>query len=817
MVLNRSFRFISFLILVSLTLNSCNFSLPQNSLSTPTSSPVEEPDADSPSLSSSIPSPPETLVEFRLRVPADTPPEDDIYINILDEVTGLALNASTYLMTLSGPAPEEVGAPASRIYTLQLPFSIGSVIKYRYMHQSGPVLLAEHLSDGSAVRYRIYLVDGPGGVDDVVGRWTDSDFYVPTGRIRGNATDTNSGAPIPNLLITAGGAQAISKSDGSFLLEGLPAGVHNLVAYSMDGSYQTFQQGARVAPDSTTPTPISLTTAKFINILFVARPPEGTPPVPLRVAGNLFTLGNAFGNLRGDMNGAVSNMPMMSPLPDGRYSVTLSLPVGADIRYKYTLGDGFWNAEHGDNGEFRVRQIIVPQESALIEDQIDNWYDNGPNSLLFDVTVPENTPSEDFISIQFNPLIGWTEPIPMWRLSENRWGYILFSPLNLPGNFSYRYCRNNQCGFADDAQTPGLYGLGRPITLDPQPQLLTDQVLEWSSLYADKSAFSIPSPETAPRAQGFWTGVEFLSDFHPSWTALMPKAFDRVSQMNANWTILTPSWTYGRRAPGNNPPVIAPLAGSDPLWFDLTSTMQAGQAHGLNIAIFPQVHSFIPLDEWWSAAPRDYTWWPVWQDEYRTFILHHADLAQQHGAAALIIGGENLNPALPDGILTDGSLSGVPQDMDTWWRNLIADIRTRYSGQVLWVLPHEQVADPPDFIDVVDQVYILWEIPPAEAELIEPGSSATEFEYWLDYTVWPFQILFGKGVVLGVNIPSDPNLQVQLDLYHAVIRIASQRDWITGIVSRGYYPPAALQDLSSSIHGKPSSILLESWFGQLAP
>jgi len=49
----------------------------------------------------------------------------------------------------------------------------------------------------------------------------------------------------------------------------------------------------------------------------------------------------------------------------------------------------------------------------------------------------------------------------MWHLGEQRWAYILFSPLNVPGNISYRYCRAGQCGTADDIATPGLYGQGR--------------------------------------------------------------------------------------------------------------------------------------------------------------------------------------------------------------------------------------------------------------------------------------------------------------------------------------------------------------------
>ena len=53
--------------------------------------------------------------------------------------------------------------------------------------------------------------------------------------------------------------------------------------------------------------------------------------------------------------------------------------------------------------------------------------------------------SADKVSIQFNPF-GWTEPIPMWKLGEDHWVYLLISPITNLENFVYRYCRNDQCG-----------------------------------------------------------------------------------------------------------------------------------------------------------------------------------------------------------------------------------------------------------------------------------------------------------------------------------------------------------------------------------
>ncbi len=399
----------------------------------------------------------------------------EIYFSLLDEVTGLALNAQNFQMQLV-PSDVITSTPGTQIYVVSLPMKIGSVIKYRYEHQSGAVRVSEHLGDGSPVRYRLFYVQNPGEVRDVVSRWTDSTFERPVGRIRGLVTDETSGQPIPNLLVTAGGSQSTTTADGTFLLNGLPSGVHNLVAYSRDGAYQIFQQGAQVAEGSMTPAEIKLKPAKMVNVIFVVSLPKETPPiVPVRLAGNLYQLGNTYASLDGGMSSLAVNMPVLSVLPDGRYSVTLSLPAGADIRYKYTLGDGFWNAEHTLGGAYVLRQLIVPEDNVVIEDTVETWLASSANILTFDVTAPQETPAGDFVAIQFNPLFGWTEPLPMWALGNNRWAYILFSPVNLPGNFSYRYCRNGLCGSADDERTPGQYGAGQtfnhlgPAAVDQRP------------------------------------------------------------------------------------------------------------------------------------------------------------------------------------------------------------------------------------------------------------------------------------------------------------------------------------------------------------
>jgi hypothetical protein len=660
----------------------------------------------------------------------------------------------------------------------------------------------------------MFLVTGQSSVDDVISRWTDTAYGLETGRIQGHATDLETGWPIPNLLISAGGAQTLTSSDGSFMLEGLPPGIHNLVGYALDGSYQTFQQGARVATGSTTPTPIQLKQSTFSNVVFVVKPPGGTLPiVPLRMAGNLSQLGNSFADLTGGVSTLAVNMPVLTSLPDGRYTITVALPVGADIRYKYTLGDGFWNAEHTEQGAFRLRQLIVPDQTLLIEETIDSWFAGSPASLTFDVTVPDDTPATDFVSIQFNPLFGWTEPVPMWKLGEKHWAYVLYSPLNLPGNFSYRYCRNGQCGYADDAQTPGVNGTGRPIEFDDSPQTFHDQVEAWAFWSGGASAVLPPVENVQGRGNGYWAAVELLAAYHPSWDNLLQAAFEQISATETNRLVLSPTWSYGRRAPGNELPMLFPQPGRDANWNESVEMAEQLKELGMNVVIRPAPTFLIPANEWWASAPKDENWWQVWFEQYQAFALNHADLAAQSGAQALVLGGEWMRPALPGTSLPDGAPTGLPADAETRWRDVINEVRARFHGQLAWALSYQDVNSPPAFLDQIDMIYL--ELPAPQGGSLE-AALGQELDSWLDNTVLIFQVLEGKPLVLVATCPSDPELQTQVDCYQTLLVAANARDWISGFVSTGYYPPAALRDLTASVHGKPAEELLGSWYPELA-
>ena len=816
-----------FLILILLA-NGCSYFTPAESTPLPTTS---ETSTITPGIT---PTPiiPQALVTFTVDVPVSGNKAISVFVDILDEVTGLALNPTRYRMD----------SIDSSHFTIQLPIRVGETIRYRYV-RDGDIPAVEYTSAGQQVRYRLLVISTPTSVEDIVSAWMDTPYKGQTGRITGQVISSSNDTPVPDALICAGGVQGFTSSDGSFVLEGLPPGVHNLVAMTLDGAYQVFQQGAKIQGGSSTPAVIKLTPAKIVSITFnVAIPPE-ILGVPVRLAGDLYSLGDTFADLSGGMSTISSRMPVMSPMADGRQTLTLKLPAGADLHYKYTIGDGFWNAEHNSSGNFMVRDLIVPNEDTTMNDTVETWLAGQNPPITFNVSVPSDTPVNDYVSIQFNPY-GWMEPIPMWSVGQNKWMFILFSPYNLIKNFAYRYCRNDQCGVADDVATQGPSAAGWQVKVQDISQTFNDVVSQWSGLKPQSDLQTNLTEPINPQQSSFVTGIEFQTSYQPSWQSRYLPLFQDLHSIGDQWVFLTPTWSYLTI----QNPTLEPVAGKDPLWNDLEETILQARSSGIEIAVFPQPVFATTADQWWNSSTRDFSWWVAWFESYRAFLLNFADLSTQTKSSAMVIGGDWVLPALPGGKLQDGSSSGVPWDADQRWQDLIKEVKTHFTGPLIWATPWvKDSSSLPDFVKNFDEVYVLFSEPVASSSTPSVSDLETTFADVFDNNLAPWQQQLGKPIILGIAYPSalggasncitisssgcvvpgtlnqtgrlpssvQIDLQTQANLYEALMVVINSRNWIGGMVSRGFYPPAEVQDASTSVNGKPAYNVLKYWFSKL--
>ena len=816
-------RLLTFLLLLSLAISSCSSLLTPQPTNLPGQTP--QPAASQNQLA---------LLEFTVNIPVPLPDGQSMTLEVLDEVTGLALNPTRFPMKASGDTS----------YSVKVPASIQSVIKYRYL-QEGKLPVYEYNSVGHQVRYRLYYVTNPARIQDTIVAWNNLPYEGPYGRMQGvvHRSDPSAGdatSPAAGSLVTIGGQETLTASDGTFLVDRLPPGIYQLTVYSLDGSHSVFQQEAEIAAESSTPADIRVSQAKYVDIHFIVQPPEGNPMgIPIRLMGNIFPLGNTFADLRGGISGIASRAPLLKLLPDGQYEITLSLPAGLDLRYKYTLGDGFWNSERSKNNSFNIRQFIVPATSATVNDTIDAWGTPGKAAITFKVSVPATTPPNDTVSIQFNPY-GWTEPIPMWPLGGNQWLYVLYSPLDLIGETTYRYCRNEQCGIADNLKTKGPDATGDPFTATDTAIVFTDTVEEWNWAGPPVEAITVPSGEIAVKPDDFFTGIELAADYHPSWQPYFPQAFANIAGLSAGTVILSPTWHFSTA----NPPVVGIVSGVDASWYDVATQVVQARQQNLGVALHPTTSYYQPAATWWLEAKRDSNWWQTWFGRYETFVLNHADLAAQLGADTLILGDENISPALPNGKLLGGASSAVPGYAEERWREIIGKVRARFKGKIGWYLSYpNDYANIPAFLDDVDQVYVVLSGLLTDAEQPSDQELSNAVKKIVDGDLLKLRDRFDLPFILGISYPSakgaasgcvrssesclpsivfsqggleipavetDPRLQAQI--YNAVLDVVSKNEWLKGVFSAGYYPPVALEDQSISIHGKPAADVLWFWF-----
>jgi hypothetical protein len=321
-------------------------------------------------------------------------------------------------------------------------------------------------------------------------------------------------------------------------------------------------------------------------------------------------------------------------------------------------------------------------------------------------------------------------------------------------------------------------------------------------------------------------------------------AFQKLNSIGANWVVISPTWSY--TAKGSAIAAITP--GQDMLWSDLTNAVAQARNQGLSVAIAPTFRYASSETDYWQSSAKDANWWQDWFDNYRTFSIHYADLAAQTGASTLILGSGSLAPAMPGGTLADGSSSGVPEDAAARWENILTQVRSHFSGTIYWAMDYPGgVNDPPAILDAVDGVYLQWSSSLTSAKTYTENDLETAFSTALDQDVQPFQEQIGKPIVLAVMYPSATgaahgcisqpsgeclafeglsraypdtpsvslNLQEQVDIYNALFAAVNTRTYISGIVAKGFYPPAVLEDKSASLYGKPAMDVLWYWFPKM--
>ncbi len=763
-------------------------------------------------------------VQFDLSLSQPLVKDERIVIEFLDEVTGLPYNKQVH----------ELRKVNDLEYSVTIAIPVGSVIKYRYA-KIGETYTVESAQIGASVRYRLYFVEHADEIKDLLFSWGESSSNGKYGRLAGIVLDRETKAPISDILVSAGGQLTFSDMNGRFYIDGLVEGTHNVVFYAIDGHYRTYQQGATIASGSITQANLSLIPMPLVKVRFRVTPPTEAQGAPIYLAGNLIQFGNTFSVLNSGLSINPKGQPVLTPQDDGTLTLDLQVYVGADLRYKFTLGDGYWNAEQSPSGGFQVRQLVVPNESITLNQKISSWRTTNLEPITFKIFMPPDRSPKDEKFIQFKAQ-EWMEPIPLWPLGDGNFLYILYSPLSKSSPINFRFCRNADCQYANNSETDAILTVVQP---KEEPQTINITVEEWKNWQSStKTEFkSIPSPVFSGQ---YATIIELSPAMDPYWDAYLPLGLSTIAQMGAKTVIFAPQWYLT-----DDSLLLQPKLGVTPFSNQLIHWLNETQEAGLTPGLFPQIFPSNAIPSWWTLGSHTDSWWDAWFDIYSQFIINYAKIAEQTESEMLIIGGKAALPTFSGGINPDGSDSDIPERSAQIWYDLIKDIRNIYHGDLVWATNAHEIMDPlPEFTYTFDGIYVTIDSPIA----IDTNPSFNEIAYGftsiVDNLIYEVYRSTGKPLTIALAYPAmdgaaqgrallgDPcyndglflhdevdgfalDLGEQALVYEAVLPIVASRPWISGTSIRGYEPTGIIHDQTSSIAGKPASEIIVDWFQRI--
>ncbi len=746
-----------------------------------------------------------TPVLFKAALLSSHSTETEVALDILDDITGLKHNVMRHTMQMT----------ADNQYAVTVMLPLGGEVKYRYTSLF-PLNETEMDAEGKPVVYRLASIRKGLVLDDKVAGWPSLPYEGETGTLTGIISDGETNQALPDILVSVAGFQTFTDMTGRFYLDNIPAGTHNLAAFSIDGSYRTYQQQASVASGLATPAPIKLDPLDEVVVTFVVTPPEDAIGAPIRIAGNLYQFGNIFNGMESGTSVLASRMPLMSRLQDGRYSFQIKLHSGNYLRYKYTLGDGFLNAEKDSQSNEVIRHLIIPNQDLTIENVVTTWRSGEISPVFIEVTVPDNTPENESVFIQFR-FSEWLQPIPMWPMGFNKWMLLLFPNGSMDERVSYRICRNGLCDIASDPVSE-MFPVDINLSTDQRSEYTVQNWKMWEP-WDEPASVNLTYPENPNRL----TGVEFSNIYNSSYQHRYREIISELEQLGINWLILTPTWKVEEI---NGLPHLRFVPGSSMFTLDIIEIVTLAQEEGLSVGLYPQLVFDGDIDSWWNQTKRSVLWWQQWYNEYERFILNFVQVAEKSNIDHFIVGGAGIIPSLPGSLQTTADNAGTPKNSGKIWGELIEKMTDYYQGDLLWVIPLKDSNIPAfDFYSSIDGFYLEVNSEPEDY----PYYSETSVGRYLESSVHSFQDSFDLPVYFGLNAPSlstansycsssecvvsptdqrytgnDIDMNIQQYFYNTYYPLLSNLDWVNGISSRGFFPVVKLTDFSSSIFGKPS-------------
>lgn len=728
----------------------------------------------------------------------------NIAVDILDDITGIQRSFTRFPLN----AVDEYN------FTTTVDLPLYGETRYRYVLLGGSEEV-ELDGNNKEILFRNVYVTPEIEVHDIILGFPSSPYFGEFGRVEGAVTEDSSDRPISDVMISIAGNIIYTDKTGRFQLINVPVGVHRLTATSVDGAFQVFEQEVSVVGGLSTPAIVKMASLPEVKVTFIVQPPDDAVGAPIRMTGNYYQFGSIYPySSEGNTTSAI-RLPVMDKMPDGRYTLQFTLHAGSELRYKYTMGDGFINAERDEAGNRITRRFIVPSKNTEIKDHIVTWREDNHDPASITVKINAPFPFEDWVSLQLKD-DEWLTPFPMWPIGDNRWMYLLYDDPSL--FYSFQICRNDLCEITYDLQSHSS-----PRQIDFLiPDNNYTEVNQWNAWDSTLSIAQSPTGFVEPNGENL-RGVEYSPDYLAGYLKRQINIISSLADSGINWLILTPTWNVSLI---NGIPYFSVDSNSSISLADLASVIAAAKEHGMQVSLYPQLTFDTNPKDWWITSSRDQLWWQQWYIEYERFALNFSIFAESNDVDHLILDGLGVSPSFPGELTTTDKNMGTPASADDVWSKLVTKIKKSFTGLILWTIPVRGGNLPTySFLDMMDGFYLE-----ANSNTEENATYSIEtVSTYMDTTVVSFQAKYGKPFFLGLNSPSlfshranqqsselivspfsnefgidNVSLDSQTSFYETYLTIWKDRPWIFGISSRGFFTGAELTDFSSSIYGKPA-------------
>ena len=771
---------------------------------------------------------PDVLASFIVELPEPLPEGSQLSIEWVDRLNSHQLSPNYQPM-------EKVD---DRHYQLDVPSKKGALVQYRYVRTGGSTNI-ETGPDGKILPSRFFFITDHTRIQDSILGFTLGEKNFPSGRLEGTLQLSDTGQAAVDAIVTTAGLSTSSGIDGKFILEGVPAGVRNVTIFSPSGAFEPFEQQAVIEESNVTPMDVVLSPRGLINVTFIVKVPENTPPqAQVRLFGNISSLGNSFAGLFGGSNLNQNHGVTLARQSTRQYLAVVQLPVDTELHYMYSTGDTFWNGEINPGGQSVRHSIFVDRQDMTIEDSISSWTTPNYGPVTFKFFPPSGTPEADVIQIQFNTF-GWMDPMEMQPAGDGSYEMRLTNPLNFSAPVDYRFCRSEMCGTIDPTT-----GMEQQFTFEAtgKDQVLQTVALQWSSWTPLTDPTIVTTESTSPKGSDYRAAVELTDMYRPSWLPNLEHSLDNVSGINANTVIIPVTWTFR----STSPVWLSPDLSTDMPVSEIHKVAELARQKGLRVYLMSQTRFPISADDFWNSFSRSQASWDKWFDAISNFYRSTALLASNVKADGLILGDESVSTIMGINTTASDVVDSYPEDGLQRWERLFAEVNIAYSGETWVALNFDDLrSDNLVPLEKFTGIYLLnlGRIADSQGDVRTYTDHVAEK---LDSDLYPYIENSGKKVWIGLDIPSvdsafsgcvnlsgncvSPHLlnypyppqpgltislQEQANLYNAAIPEINRRDWIEGVSTRRFLSIGGMHDQSSSIRGKPASDIVWYWYGSM--